>query len=208
MNHDFAEDVAAVQRLEVVPRILDLVCRTTGVRFAAVARVTEERWIACAVRDDIEFGLKPGGELKVQTTICDEIRRSKQLVAIDDVAASPRFCAHHTPKMYGFQSYISVPLCRPDGTFFGTLCAIDPHPAHVENAEIIGMFTLFADLIGCHLALQDLAGDLRGHLGAIGESRAALGEMTFPDDARREVAVIDASAARIASLVANLTNRA
>jgi hypothetical protein len=34
-------------------------------RFAAVARVTEQRWIACTVRDDIAFGLKPGGEPKV-----------------------------------------------------------------------------------------------------------------------------------------------
>jgi GAF domain-containing protein len=28
-------------------------------------------------------------------------------------------------KMYGFQSYISVPIYRSDGRFFGTLCAID-----------------------------------------------------------------------------------
>jgi hypothetical protein len=42
--------------------------------FAAVARVTEDRWVACAVRDDIQFSLQPGSELKVATTICSEIR--------------------------------------------------------------------------------------------------------------------------------------
>jgi hypothetical protein len=42
--------------------------RTTGLGFAAVARVTDQRWIACAVRDEISFGLQPGGALKVATT--------------------------------------------------------------------------------------------------------------------------------------------
>src|SRR5688572_16568963 len=69
-------DIAAVARIDAVPMILEVVCRTTGMGFAAVARVTEDRWIACAVRDEIQFGLQPGGELKVETTICDQIRGS------------------------------------------------------------------------------------------------------------------------------------
>jgi hypothetical protein len=28
---------------------------------------------SCSVLDEIDFGLKPGGELKVDTTICHEI---------------------------------------------------------------------------------------------------------------------------------------
>jgi hypothetical protein len=36
--------------------------------FAAVARVTEDRWVACSVLDEIDFGLKPGDELRVETT--------------------------------------------------------------------------------------------------------------------------------------------
>ena len=44
--------------------------------------------------------------------------------------------------MYGFRSYISVPLRYPDGRWFGTLCAIDPNPASVNNAQVIGMFRL------------------------------------------------------------------
>jgi hypothetical protein len=54
-------DVAAIARIDAVPTILEVVCRTTGMGFAAVARVTEERWVACALRDEIAFGLEPGG---------------------------------------------------------------------------------------------------------------------------------------------------
>jgi hypothetical protein len=89
-------------RIEGVPTILDVVSRTTGMRFAAVARVTEERWIACAVPDEIDFGLKPGGELKVETTICHEIRQSREPVIINDVSEDQEWCGHRTPTMYGF----------------------------------------------------------------------------------------------------------
>jgi signal transduction histidine kinase len=119
--------------------------------FAAVARVTEQRWICCAVRDEIAFGLAPGGELEVETTICHEIRQSGEAVIIDSVADDMAFCGHHTPAQYGFQSYISMPIVLADGSFFGTLCAIDPRPARLNTPQTIGMFKLFAELIATHL---------------------------------------------------------
>ncbi|WP_449451358.1 sensor histidine kinase [Spirosoma profusum] len=124
--------------------------------FAAVARVTEDRWIACSVRDDIQFGLTPGGELEIATTICNEIRDSHQAVIIDHVAEDEAFCNHHTPQMYGFQSYVSFPIVLKNGEFFGTLCAIDPNPAQLNNSKVTGMFSLFADLIAFHLQQFEL----------------------------------------------------
>ena len=91
MLHDSLEDdVAAVARIDAVPTILEVVCRTTGMGFAAVARVTDDRWVACAVRDDISFGLKPGGELKVETTLCNEIRDNGVAIVIGDFAVEER----------------------------------------------------------------------------------------------------------------------
>ena len=130
--NDLDADIAAVSRIEAVPTILDVVCRTTGMGFAAVARVTEDRWIACSVRDEIAFGLQPGGELKVETTICHEVRDSREAVIINNVAEDPFYASHPTPALYGFQSYISMPIIMPDGRFFGTLCAIDPRPARLR----------------------------------------------------------------------------
>lgn len=155
MAEDFQADIDAVGAITVVPMILDVVCRLTGMGFAAVARVTSDRWIACSVKDDIQFGLKPGGELKVETTICHEIRQSGEAVVIDHVAENPAWRSHQTPAMYGFQSYISMPIFLRDGRFFGTLCAIDPRPARLENPEIMGTFRMFADLIAFHLEAND-----------------------------------------------------
>lgn len=223
------DDVKAVAELKVVQSVLEVVCRTTGMGFSAVARVTDTRWIACAVRDEIQFGLAPGGELPLQTTICDEIRQSGRLVAIDDVAEDERYRDHQTPKMYGFRSYISVPLRLPDGRFFGTLCAIDPRPARVNNPQTIGMFRLFAELIGMHLHSQDrltvseaalvsahareelqnqfvavLGHDLRNPLSAIQAGGQLLKTQALDARAARVVDVIDRSAARMSSLIGNL----
>jgi transcriptional regulator with XRE-family HTH domain len=148
---DIKADVEAVKRIQIVPKLLEVVCRTTGMGFAAIARVTEDKWVACGVRDEISFGLEPGSELKLETTICNEIRQSGEAVIIDHVDKDEVFSHHHTPAMYGFQSYISMPIIRQDGTFFGTLCAIDPKPHKLNNTAIIGLFKLFAELISFHL---------------------------------------------------------
>src|SRR3984893_14196814 len=109
MSETFEQDIAAVSNIKAIPTILDIVCRATGMRFAAVARVTENRWIACSVRDDIGFGLKPGDELKADTTICQDIRQSGEAVVIDHVTEDAAYSTHPAPLMYDFQSYISMP---------------------------------------------------------------------------------------------------
>ncbi len=145
------KDVERIGRIPFLPALLDVVCIATGMGFAAVARVTEERWIAGAVKDDLEFGLVPGGELPIATTICHEIQQSKEPVIIDHVAHDAHYFNHHTPAMYGLQSYISFPIILKDGTFFGTLCAIDPHAAVINTPVMINLFTIFTTLIAEYL---------------------------------------------------------
>ncbi|MBS1665201.1 MAG: GAF domain-containing protein [Bacteroidetes bacterium] len=146
------QEVRLVGGLPIIDQMLQVICRTTGMGFAAVAKVTRDRWIACGVRDEIDFGLKAGGELEVKSTICDEIRDSGRAVIIDDVDSDAHFCRHHTPLQYGFKSYISIPIFLKNGEFFGTLCAIDPRPAKLNNPETVGLFTLFAELLSFHIS--------------------------------------------------------
>jgi signal transduction histidine kinase len=160
----FAQDIAAVASIRAVPTILGIICRTTGMGFAAVARVTEDRWVACGVHDAIAFGLQPAGELAVETTICHEIRRHRNPVVIDNVAEDPEYRGHHTPARYGLQSYISVPIILSDGSFFGTLCAIDPAPHRLKTPETIEMFEMFADVIGFQLSAIDSVANTEARL--------------------------------------------
>jgi signal transduction histidine kinase len=135
-------------------------------RFAAVARVTEDRWVACSLRDDMAFGLLPGGELNVKTTICDEIRQHRNPVIIDNVAEDPVYFGHPTAAHYRLQSYISVPITLSDGRFFGTLCAIDTAPHQLRTPETLEMFEMFADVIGFQLSAIDTVANTEARLEA------------------------------------------
>jgi len=150
-SQDYQTDIEQINQIPAVTKILEVICSTTGMGFAAVARVTKDRWIACAINDKINFGLGVGGELKVKTTLCQQVMDEQKEVAIDHVKKDPIYSDHHTPKMYGLQSYISIPIFLTNGDFFGTLCAIDPKPARVNNERTISMFKLFAELIALHL---------------------------------------------------------
>ncbi|RYD84518.1 MAG: GAF domain-containing protein, partial [Sphingomonadales bacterium] len=151
MRDDLSSDIEKVEGIAAIPSILKVCCQATGMGFAAVARVTDDRWVACSVRDEIGFGLVPGGELKLESTICHEIRQHRQPVFFDDATKHPLFKDHHTPATYGLRSYISVPITLSDGSFFGTLCAIDPDPKPVSEPHVLSMFELFAELIAHHL---------------------------------------------------------
>jgi GAF domain-containing protein len=141
-------EAIALGRDERLQAILREICAVTGMGFAAVARVTEQRWIACLVEDRIEFGLDPGDELKIHETICDEIRDSGEAVVFDDASDDIKWSRHPVPVIYGFKSYCAFPVYLDDGTFFGTLCAIDPAPRRVTDEAIVEMFSTYARDVG------------------------------------------------------------
>jgi signal transduction histidine kinase len=155
---DIAADLAAVARIESVPSILKVITEVTGMGFAAVARVSDQRWTACAVHDAIGFGLKAGDDLPLETTLCREVRLALSPVTIEHVIEDPDYHDHHTPRTYGFQSYISVPIVLDGGEYFGNLCAVDPKPALGLKARTLELFHLCARLIGQQLT------DERRHL--------------------------------------------
>lgn len=196
---DFAGDIARVAGIAAVPTILDVVLRMTGMGFAAVARVTDTRWVACQVLDPVRFGLKPGDELPLESTLCNEIRGHRQTIVFDDAATDPTYCDHHTPRIYGLRSYISEPIILANGAFWGTLCAIDPNPATVKTPEVLGAFKLFAELIAHHL---DAETRLRTTQETLERERelAELREQfiaVLGHDLRNPIAAVDAGTSRL-----------
>jgi K+-sensing histidine kinase KdpD len=223
---DIARDVSAVNRIDAIPTLLEVLCEITGMRFAAVARVTEKTWTACVVKDDINFGLKSGGELDVETTLCIESKRSNEAIVIEHASADSRYCNHHTPKIYKIESYVSVPIVLSNGRYFGNLCAIDPAPAKVADPKIVGMFKRFAALIAMQLdsemarqqdqtALRDahadnelreqfiaiLGHDLRNPLQAVYSAGVLLEKKLTDQTLQRVAARIKVNVKRMSSLI-------
>ncbi|MES2906589.1 MAG: GAF domain-containing sensor histidine kinase [Pseudomonadota bacterium] len=233
MTNYFQKDISIISSIQAVPHILDVVCRVTGMGFSAIARVTEDRWVACSVRDNIDFGLKAGGELKVETTICDEIRKHGNAVIISHVAEDEAYRSHHTPAMYGIQSYISTPIILSGGRFFGTLCAIDPAPAKLDTPEVASMFKLFAELIAFHIEAHEklsvsetslseerelselreqfiavMSHDLRNPLAALSSGVNMLNRMPHEPRASQIISMMAESVGRMSSLINNVMDYA
>lgn len=151
MRDEFAAHAAAMGEDQAIQDILSEVCEITQMGFSALARVTDTRWVACQIEDRIDFGLNPGDELQIKTTLCNDIRQSGTAIVIDHVGGDPVWRTHPTPVMYGFESYASFPLFV-DGAFWGTLCAIDPAPRALSAPETIAALQGCADRIAAILA--------------------------------------------------------
>lgn len=226
MDQQLLKRVEEIQAISAVPKILETVAAMTGLRFVCIAHVTDDSWIACAVLDRLDFGLRPGGQLDVSTTLCEQVRDTRQAVIIDSVQDSDQYRGHHTPRLYGFQSYFSIPIFRADGSYFGTLCGLDPETARLTDNVTVSTMHLFAELVSKQLdadnklvaARADLLGeretaelreqfiavlghDLRTPLGSILLGTEVLG-MKHPDPGTRPVVErIRRSALRMAALV-------
>ncbi len=156
--------VREVQDISAVGQILETVAALTGLGFVAVAHVTGHSWTTCAVLDKLNFGLKIGDGLDVTTTLCEEVRATACAIVIDHVRESDQYRDHHTPRIYGFQSYFSIPIFRPDGAYFGTLCGLDPHPAHLSAPATVSTLQLFAQLISKQLEVERVHAGTRSDL--------------------------------------------
>ena len=224
-----AHDVEAIAKLPAVPTILRVIAETTGLGFTLVARVTDEHWVACAVHDEISFGLKPGGTLELSTTLCEAVRDTEAPVVMNHASQDPMYSNHPTPKLYGFESYISVPLYGADGAYFGTLCGLDPKPALVDQPKVREMFRLFSELISLQLAAEErhretsarlldaqetaqlreqfvavLGHDLRNPIGAITMATRLILGRPIDEGTRKNVDRIERSARRITDMVDGL----
>ena len=150
-------------------------------------------------------------------------------MAIDHVSLDDTFRSHPTPALYGFESYISMPIVRADGRMFGTLCAIDPRPARVNTPEAVGMFKLFAELIAFHLDAHErlarseaillderrtaelreqfiavLGHDLRNPLASIDAGARLLLKAPHDERAGGILSLVQASVGRMTGLIDNL----
>jgi len=77
----------------------------------------------------MQFGLQPGDELKIETTICRTVRECRLPIVIKHVSEVAACCSD---PMLTLQSYISMPIFIQNGSLFGTLCAL----VKVETMDI------------------------------------------------------------------------
>lgn len=198
-DHDFQNDIEILEGSELIKTILETIMLATNTRFAAVARVTAERWVACRTVDEINFGLAAGDEIEIESTFCQSVRETDERVVFEDAATDELYRGHPIAEKFGIVSYASIPIYRIDGSFFGTLCAIDTEPRALKSPRALAMLDMFANIISRaleseeQLAVQTLLIEKERELVKIQEEFVAV----LGHDLRNPVAAFSAGLRRL-----------
>ncbi|WP_340248657.1 GAF domain-containing sensor histidine kinase [Sulfitobacter pontiacus] len=227
--HDFQSDIEMLAASETVGTLLETVMLATDMRFAAVARVTTDRWVACRTVDEVNFGLSEGDEIGIDQTFCQSVRETSEKVMFNDVATDDVYRNHPIAAQFGIVSYASIPIRRSNGSFFGTLCAIDTEPRDVKNPRVVAMLEMFADIIGRSLETEErleaqerlveherqmaavqeefvavLGHDLRNSVAALNAGVRQLDKEPLSDKARKILPLMGSSIHRMSELIDNI----
>ena len=227
--HDFQSDIEMLAASETVGTLLETVMLATDMRFAAVARVTTDRWVACRTVDEVNFGLSEGDEIGIDQTFCQSVRETSEKVMFNDVATDDVYRNHPIAAQFGIVSYASIPIFRSNGSFFGTLCAIDTVPRDVKHPRVVAMLEMFADIIGRSLETEErleaqerlveherqmaavqeefvavLGHDLRNSVAALNAGVRQLDKEPLSDKARKILPLMGSSIHRMSELIDNI----
>lgn len=227
--HDFQSDIEMLAASETVGTLLETVMLATDMRFAAVARVTTDRWVACRTVDEVNFGLSEGDEIGIDQTFCQSVRETSEKVMFNDVATDDVYRNHPIAAQFGIVSYASIPIFRSNGSFFGTLCAIDTEPRDVKHPRVVAMLEMFADIIGRSLETEErleaqerlveherqmaavqeefvavLGHDLRNSVAALNAGVRQLDKEPLSDKARKILPLMGTSIHRMSEIIDNI----
>jgi diguanylate cyclase len=133
---------------EAAQATLSLLHARLGFQLWMVARTEGEDWIVLQAHDpDHGYGLQGGQSLPWKDSICARMVAGLGPQVAPSVQEVEVYC--HAPIMgrLAIGAYIGVPIHRADGSFFGTLCAIDPLPQPPEIRRELEFVYLMARLL-------------------------------------------------------------
>jgi signal transduction histidine kinase len=178
---DVSKAVGAIGRIDAVPTLLAVLREITGMRFAAVARVTENVWTVCAVQDGLQLGIEAGAPFVLRTNLAFQSQSTRAPIIVEQASTDPRYRTDAGSKAYPVESFISVPIFLPNARYFGNLWAFDPRPMSVSGPHVVSMFTRFAALI---------ASQLEHHVEHEHEHRALLDERATSELREQFIAIL------------------
>lgn len=126
-----------------------------GMGLWMITRVEGSDWIVLQ-SEDHGYGVAPGTVLHWADSFCAAMVRDEGPRVAPDSDQVTAYAEAPIGRDLSIRSYVGVPLRHPDGSLFGTLCAIDPRPQpHALKGEQ-ALVELLAGLLGIilHAELQ------------------------------------------------------
>ncbi|HEY9736054.1 MAG TPA: sensor domain-containing diguanylate cyclase [Trichocoleus sp.] len=138
---------------EAAQHILKFLQAQLGFGLWMITRTEGQDWIVLVSESSV-YSVHDGDVLRWTDSFCDRMVRGEgpqiapRSVEIEAYAAAP------ISRQLSIAAYIGIPLQWPDGSLFGTLCAIDPHPQPDAIEQALPLLHLQARLLSTLLATE------------------------------------------------------
>lgn len=133
--------------------ILRFLHKRFGFDLWMITRVEGKEWIVLQ-SEDHGYGVKPGQVFKWADSFCSHMVKGKAPKIAPRSEDIPLYATAPIGKQVRIKSYIGQPLINEDGSLFGTLCAIDPHPKPETIVQDIEIIELLGNLLSIILQAE------------------------------------------------------
>lgn len=124
-----------------------------GMRLWMVTRVEGDRWIVLDA-EDAHYGVRPGDVLRWSDSFCYRMVQGQGPHVAPRSDEVPAYASAPIRRLLPIRAYVGVPLQGPDGSLFGTLCAVDPDPQPERLRDAEPLLLLVGRLLSTVLRME------------------------------------------------------
>lgn len=131
---------------EACDAVLEYLKAAVPLGYWAVTRFDGTDQVHIDVRDDV-YGKHTGDRHPWSESLCQYAADGVAPEIAGDAMAVPRYASAGVARRMPIGAFVGLPIRRPDGTLFGTLCGLDPRPRGEELARHSALLHLLAFLL-------------------------------------------------------------
>lgn len=159
-----------------VQSVLQFLHHRMGFQLWMLTRTQGNDWIVLSAYDH-GYGVNSGDVFQWADSFCSRMVQGDGPNIAPQSQQIPAYAAAPIGRQIPIQAYIGLPLYFPDGSLFGTLCAIDPNPQSEQLQTELAMLELLVQLLSS-LLHQELQAQENLRLKQKAEAEAQLDILT------------------------------
>lgn len=133
--------------------MLEFLQERLGLALWMVTRTDGDDWIVLSARDEA-YGVEAGDVMSWSDSFCSRMVEGLGPMIAADASKHPVYVDAPIYSQLAIRAYVGAPVYAPDGTLFGTLCAIDPEPASGDLEKELPLIRLLSTMLGAVLAAE------------------------------------------------------
>lgn len=132
---------------------VDFLSKYVGFELWLVTRIEGDDWIVLNSAGSRAAEAPPAKVFRFADTVCSRMLQGQGPAVATRLADVPAYAQAPIVEQLSLAAYIGLPLVRPDGTVFGTLCAVDR--SEQPEAEVFAeAIELLGRLLSTILAME------------------------------------------------------